>query len=102
MLDNRVPSRSQNYALWRIAGGYGGLAILCISIYVALQSGEATVAQALTHRGIQILAVPVMFAAFAVASAIQFRAQLGRGLQFAGLIPAAALVALIAWLWGGA
>jgi hypothetical protein len=102
MAENGDALKARKHAHMRIAGGYFGLLVFGVCVYIALRNGEHSVVGALTNRSVQIFTFPSMLAAFSVASAIQFRAHLGFAARVAAFVPAILLVGLGAWSWGGA
>lgn len=87
MADNGDSLKARKYAHMRISGGYFGLLILGVCVYIALRNREHSVVGALVNRSVQLFTFPSALAAFSVASAIQFRAHLGFAARVAAWVP---------------
>ena len=95
------PSRQRTHALWRIAGGYFGLAFIVLGACLISWLDGVSALEALQRRPIELFTMPAGFAAFSAASAIQFRAHLSPAVQVFGYLPALVLVFVAAFLWRG-
>ena len=94
---------ARRHALWRIASGYIGLLWVPVRVYLALSAGdEPSVRAALFGRAANAFFFSSVLAVFAVASAIEFRAQLGWLARCAGYVPAVVFLSVGVWLWVGA
>jgi hypothetical protein len=101
MILARNPSKQRSHAFWRIVGGYLGLALIAFAaLLISWRNGMSAI-EALQERPVEIFTIPVGFAAFSVASAVQFRAHLSTAERILGCLPALVLVVVAAFLWHG-